>query len=113
MRADLSRLLPDSVTAAFRKSAIRCGLAGVRLQDARHTHASLLLRAGVHAKVVSERLGHASVAFTLDVYSHVMPGIQEAAIESFERVMAPAEVGRETLVPADSAPVLNLAATRH
>ncbi|HYJ44417.1 MAG TPA: tyrosine-type recombinase/integrase, partial [Xanthobacteraceae bacterium] len=45
----------------------------------RHTHATLLLLAGVHPKVVQERLGHASIQITLDTYSHVMPGMQEDA----------------------------------
>ncbi len=97
--------MPDAVSAAFRLSAARSGLGGTRLQDARHTHASLLLRAGVHPKVVSERLGHASVAFTLDVYSHVMPGIQEAAIEGLERVMASAEAAVAGTTVSESAPV--------
>ena len=48
-----------------------------------HTHASLLLRAGVNPKVVSERLGHSSVAFTLDTYAHIMPGMQPEAAEQF------------------------------
>ena len=48
----------------------------IRFHDLRHTHASQLLAAGVNVKVVSERLGHASVAFTLDTYAHVMPGQQ-------------------------------------
>ena len=51
----------------------------VSLHGLRHTWASLALQAGVNPKVVSERLGHASVAFTLDRYSHVMPGMQEDA----------------------------------
>jgi integrase len=50
-----------------------------RLHDLRHTWASLALAAGVNPKVVSERLGHATVSFTLDTYSHVMPGLQEDA----------------------------------
>jgi integrase len=58
----------------------------VRLHDLRHTHASLMLKAGVHAKVVSERLGHANIAITLDTYSHVLPGLQEAAAEKFDKV---------------------------
>src|SRR4051794_13446697 len=44
-----------------------------------YTHATLLLRAGVHPKVVQERLGHSSIAITLDIYSHVAPGMQEDA----------------------------------
>lgn len=47
--------------------------------DLRHTHATLALRAGVHPKVVQERLGHASIAITLDIYSHVSPAMQESA----------------------------------
>jgi integrase len=51
----------------------------VRLHDQRHTHATQLLKHGVHPKVVSERLGHANIGITLDVYSHVLPGMQEDA----------------------------------
>ena len=53
----------------------------------RHTHATLLLRSGVNPKVVSERLGHSSVAFTLDTYAHVMPGMQPEAAELFRRLI--------------------------
>ncbi len=52
----------------------------VRFHDLRHAHASHLLRYGVHPKVVSERLGHATVAITLDRYSHVLPGLREDAV---------------------------------
>ena len=52
------------------------GLRRIRFHDLRSTHVSHLLAAGANPKMVSERLGHASVAFTLDVYSHVMPGQQ-------------------------------------
>jgi hypothetical protein len=45
-----------------------------------------MLKAGVHPKVVSERLGHASIAITLDIYSHVLPGLQEAAAEKFDSI---------------------------
>ncbi len=54
------------------------------LNDLRHTHATMLLRAGVHPKVVSERLGHSSISLTLDVYSHVMPGMQQEAAEKID-----------------------------
>ena len=50
----------------------------------RHTSATLLLRAGVHPKVVSERLGHAGVSITLDTYSHVPPGLQEEAARDLD-----------------------------
>lgn len=55
------------------------GLPAIRLYDLRHTHATLLLKAGVHPKVVSERLGHSTVAITLDTYSHVLPDMQDEA----------------------------------
>lgn len=57
----------------------RLGLPSLRLYDLRHSHATLLLAAGEHPKVVQERLGHSSIALTLDVYSHVIPAMQERA----------------------------------
>ena len=77
---------PNTVTPAFNKIAKRVGLK-LRLHDLRHTHATLMLKSGVHPKIVSERLGHATVAFTLDAYSHVVPGLQEAAAKAFDQVL--------------------------
>ena len=57
---------------------------GLRLHDLRHTHATQLLSQGVHPKIVSERLGHATVAITLDTYSHVLPGMQEEAAQKID-----------------------------
>jgi integrase len=51
----------------------------IRLHDLRHTHATLMLQAGVHPKIVSERLGHAKVSITMDVYSHAVPSMQREA----------------------------------
>lgn len=56
----------------------------VRLHDVRHTHGTLLIKAGVPVKVVSERLGHANPAFTIDTYQHVLPGMQAEAAQIFE-----------------------------
>ena len=81
---DGSPLLPNSLTHAYLRAARSAGLHGVRLHDLRHTHASLMLRQGVHPKIVSERLGHSTVGITLDLYSHVAPGLQEAAAQRFE-----------------------------
>ena len=75
---------PCVLTHAFARIAARAGLEGVRFHDLRHTHATLMLRQGVHPKIVSERLGHSTVAITLDTYSHVLPGLQEAAAQRFE-----------------------------
>lgn len=64
------------------------GLPGLRIHDLRHAHATLMLSQGVHPKVVSERLGHASVNITLDTYSHVLPGLQEAAAAALDTILA-------------------------
>jgi integrase len=74
----------------------RAGLPRVRLYDLRHTCATLLLLADVNVKVVSERLGHASVQLTLDTYSHVLPSMQERAAEKMDLILGrrpPTQVG--------------------
>ncbi len=65
----------------------KAGLPHIRFRDLRHAHATLMLKAGVHPKIVSERLGHASIGITPDIYSHVLPGLQEAAAERFDRML--------------------------
>ena len=75
---------PDTVGHAFADIMKKAGVPHVRLHDLRHTHASLMPKQGVHPKIVSEPLGHASIAITLDIYSHVLPGLQEAAAIRFE-----------------------------
>jgi len=80
-------LLPNTVTHNWIK-LIRCsGLKGIRFHDARHTHASLMLKQGIHPKIVQERLGHSSIQITLDTYSHVAPGLQEAAAKKFDEIV--------------------------
>jgi hypothetical protein len=64
---------------AFKQRAKEACLPQIRLHDLRHTYATLALQAGIHVKVVSERLGHASVGVTLDTYSHTIPAMQETA----------------------------------
>jgi integrase len=70
---------PDVITRAFARLVQRSSLPRIRLHDLRHSHATHLLAAGANPRVTSERLGHASVAFTLDVYGHVLPGQQADA----------------------------------
>jgi integrase len=70
---------PDSFTREFGRLVAASGLPKIRLHDLRHTYATLALKAGVHPKVVSERLGHATVGITLDLYSHVTPAIARDA----------------------------------
>jgi integrase len=79
---------PDYVTRAFRKAVKRSKVPQIRLHDLRHGWASLALAAGVNPKVVSERLGHTTVGFTLDRYSHVMPGLQEDAAAKVAALIA-------------------------
>lgn len=73
----------------------RNGLAGTRLHDIRHSHASLLLKQGIHPKIVQERLGHATISTTLDLYSHVAPGLQAAAAAKFDEILKPKETKLE------------------
>jgi integrase len=62
----------------------RAGLPDERFHDLRHTCATLLLTKEVHPKIVSERLGHSSIAITLDTYSHVIPGLGEVVASAME-----------------------------
>jgi len=81
---------PEILSRTFERLIVRNGLPRIRFHDVRHTHASLLLKAGVPIKVVSERLGHATASFTLDVYGWVMPGMQAEAAAVFSRLVSDA-----------------------
>lgn len=81
---------PDTISHAWLKLSRKLGI-NVRLHDARHTHASLMLKAGVHPKIVQERLGHATITTTLDTYSHVVPSLQQAAANRFDDILMPKE----------------------
>lgn len=89
---------PNTITRAWVTLSKKSGLKPIRLHDARHTHASLLLKQGVHPKVCQERLGHSSIEMTINLYSHVAPGIQEAAARRFDDLVAP---------KAEQAPILS------
>ena len=78
---------PNTVSRAWQLGCKKAGVKVIRLHDARHTHATLLLKQGVHPKVVQERLGHASIAITLDLYSHVVQGLQESAAAKFDELI--------------------------
>ncbi len=75
------------VSHAFAKVLEKAGLPHIRFHDLGHTHATLLLKIGIHPKIVSERLGHANIGITLDTYSHVLPGLQKAAAERFNEML--------------------------
>lgn len=79
-REDGTPLHPDTISKAFARVARDAGVPIIRLHDVRHTHATLMLAAGTPPHVVSRRLGHASPAFTLARYAHVLPGQQAMAV---------------------------------
>ena len=78
-RENGSPLDPDGTSARWNRHVRASGLQRITFHEARHTHATLLLKAGVPIHVVSQRLGHSSVAFTLQQYGHVLPGQQQDA----------------------------------
>ena len=89
---DGSPLLPNTVTHAFGKIVRKAGITGITLHSLRHTHASIMLQQGVSSKAVAERLGHSTAQVTLDVYSHVTPGVKEDAANRFEEALNQAKI---------------------
>lgn len=75
------------VKREFRKLLAKAGIRSVRLYDLRHTAATLGIAAGVSVKVISDQLGHASISFTLERYSHVLPSIQDEAAAKVEKLL--------------------------
>ncbi len=78
---------PGTIARTWRRVLDAAGVGHVRWHDLRHAHATLMLSAGIHPKIVSERLGHASVGITLDTYSHVLPGLQAAAAAQLDGLL--------------------------
>ena len=64
------------------------GLPAIRFHDLRHTYATLLLTKNVNLKIVSEMLGHATIAITLDTYSHVLPNMRDQAAQAMEEALS-------------------------
>ena len=90
-------LNPESISQLFDRIVKRSGLPRIRFHDLRHTHATLLLKAGVPIKVVSERLGHSTPGFTMATYQHVIPGMQEEAARTFAGLLeGPADLPAST-----------------
>jgi integrase len=85
--ADGKPLRPLTVSRAWHNACVRAGVKVIRFHDARHTHATILLKQGIHPKIVQERLGHSNISTTLDTYSHVVPGLQELAAKAFDEVI--------------------------
>lgn len=78
-------LLPRNLIRTFKRILKKADLPNIRFHDLRHTHATLMLKEGEHLKVVSERLGHSDTRITLETYSHVLPNMQQEAVNRFEK----------------------------
>ena len=96
---------PDAFSQSFDRLVARSTLSRIRLHDLKHTHASILLKAGVPVKVVCERLGHANPAFTITVYQHIIPGIQPRRPGS-SRLSPPARLSTSSEDPFAGGPPL-------
>ena len=79
----------DTLTHNFARIAKKAGFPGTRFHDLRHMLATLMLLAGIHPKIISEMLCHASVAFTLDTCSHVIKGLGQAAMKRLDEMLEP------------------------
>ena len=99
---------PCVLTHAFARMAARAGLENVRFHDLRHTFASLMLERGAKPKVISEALGHASVAFTMDVYSHIIEGMQSDAMALLDEVLPPGKNGVKNKINANLTPTVDI-----
>lgn len=90
-QVDGSPLKPVSLTHEWTRLLAKTALPRIRFHDLRHSHATQLLAAGVHPKIASERLGHSNIGITLDLYSHVMPGMQANAAEQVDAAIKAAK----------------------
>ncbi len=99
---------PGVLSHNFARIAKRAGLANVRFHDLRHTFASLMLLRGAKPKVISEALGHASVAFTMDVYSHIIDGMQEEAMTLLDAVLPAGRVAEKSVAKLSPQPDITL-----
>ncbi len=86
-RVDGRYLDPDVVSQGFERLIVRSGQPRIRFHDLRHTHATLGLAAGIHPKVMQERLGHSSISVTLDLYSHAVPALGADAADRIAAVV--------------------------
>ena len=99
---------PGVLSHSFNRIARQVGLENVRFHDLRHTFASLMLLKGAKPKVISEALGHSSVAFTMDVYSHIIEGMQSDAMALLDEVLPPGKNGGFLEDNANLTPVVDI-----
>lgn len=78
---------PNTLYARFKAVLKKADLPDIRFHDLRHSAATLLLSNGVHPKVVQEILGHSQISMTLDIYSHVLPTMQQEAMEKLHQTL--------------------------
>ena len=95
-REDGLPLQPQTLTHEWKRLVAKTGLPKIRFHDLRHAHATHMLASGVHPKIASERLGHSKVGITLDLYSHVLPGMQEDAVAKVDAAMQATRNKRDT-----------------
>jgi integrase len=99
---------PCVLSHAFTRITRQAGLEGVRFHDLRHTFASIMLLRGAKPKVISEALGHSSVAFTMDVYSHIIEGMQSDAMVLLDEVLPPGKNGMSQKINANLTPKVDI-----
>jgi integrase len=80
-------MAPSEITRALKRVLISASLPDIRFHDLRHSHASVLLSANVHPKIVSDRLGHSKIGITLDTYSHLTDSLEGLAVESLDQML--------------------------
>lgn len=97
---------PGVLSHSFARLVKRAGLENVRFHDLRHTFASLALRQGIHPKTVSEALGYAGVGFTMDIYSHIMQGMQAEAMIRLGDILPQGRLSRNSV--ANPSPPLDI-----
>lgn len=80
-------IFPSNLTKQYIKDVEKSGLFHIRFHDLRHTHATMLIARNTNVKVISERLGHSKIGVTLDVYSHVLPSMQQEVVKDLEEII--------------------------
>ncbi|WP_233522486.1 site-specific integrase [Peribacillus glennii] len=81
-------VIPSNLKRTYQRLIKEADIPVIRFHDLRHTHATMLLAQGVHAKVISERLGHSNIKTTLDIYSHILPNMQEDAANQIDALLS-------------------------
>ena len=86
---------PGSITNEWKRLVGKHALPGIRFHDLRHTHATAMLASGIHPKIAQERLGHSTIAITMDLYSHVMPNMQADAVATMDDALLRAGLAKD------------------